>query len=124
MKIEEMNRLFDGKTIKLGDFELNVKKLGTDDLPTIAEYMDLLQTEQGKFTPKTAELVKKIISLTLRRSIEDATDESKLEIPVEYAMPLFEAIMEVNKKTFEGVSDEDKERILSEIKKKQNVQRS
>ncbi len=117
-----MNKLFDGETIKLGEFELHVKKLGTDDLPVVAEYMDLVQEEKGQFTPKIAELVKKIVSLTLRRSVEDATDKSNLELPLEHTMALFEAIMKVNKKAFEGANKEDESKIIEQIKKRQNVQ--
>ena len=118
MKVEDLNRLFEGKKIKLGEFELNVKKLGTDDLPVVAEYMDIVQEEKGKFTPRVAELIRKIVVLTLRRSVEDATDESKLELPVEYTMPLFDAIMEVNKKAF-GEATKDDKKILEDIKNRQ-----
>ena len=93
MKVEDIDKLFEGKKIKLGEFELNVKKLGTDDLPVVAEYISLTEIAEGKLTPEVAAVIRDIVALTLRRSIDDATDESKLELPVEYTFPLFEAIM-------------------------------
>lgn len=121
MRVADIQTLFNtGKMLRLGDFELEVKKLGTDDAPLLMEFQALPKDEDGSPmpSPKLGELIKRLTAATLRRSIEDASDTDNLELPMDDTMRLFEAVMEVNKKTF-GETDEQKAAFIERIKASQ-----
>lgn len=124
MKVQDIDKLFEtGKVVDLGrDVKIEVKKWGTDEVPILMEFESLPKDEKGnpKVGKDFGEFVKKVITVTLRRSIDDATDEDNLEVPLDSAMKIFEAAMEVNKDMFE-VSDDDKKEFLDNVRRSQSV---
>lgn len=128
MRVSDINELYksgvkrkfissDGK-----EFEIEIHKLGTDEIPLLFEMQNLPLDEKGVIIPseKFGDIMKKLVAITLRRSLEDATDETNLEFPLEYAMDLFEGIMEANKKCFEMKLPDEKLEFLKKIKEKQS----
>lgn len=124
MKVQDIDKLFEtGKVVDLGrDVKIEVKKWGTDEVPILMEFESLPKDEKGnpKVGKDFGEFVKKVITVTLRRSIDDATDEDNLEVPLDSAMKIFEAAMEVNKDMFE-VSDDNKKEFLDNVRRSQSV---
>lgn len=119
MKVNDLPKLFSGKKVKLGDFELEVKKLGTDDLPLLAKIVNAMEGNENEFTPEFAELLSQLTTKVLRNSIEDATDTDNLQLPIEHAMTVLEAVMDINKSAFD-VKDEHKQKFLERMREKQN----
>jgi len=132
MKVEDINELYKSSVKRKliassgKEFELEIHKLGTDELPLLAE-LDMsklkdLKDDKNQPIPKEfLDLIKKLVTVTLRRSLEDATDKDNLELPLEYLFDVFDGILEANAKAFKDkVSEEDKE-IIDKIKSRQKV---
>ena len=81
------NLLGKPKTFTIGSEELELKPRTLKDLDLL---MDLTSEE------KKAEALKKLINLTLKDSIPDATDEEIDQVGIQYFKELSEAIVEVN----------------------------
>ena len=123
MRVEDIPKLFEtGKKIDLGKgIVLDIKKWGTDEAPILMNFGSLPKDEKGNLTvgKEFGEFMKQVITITLRRGITDATDADELEVPLDAAMKIFEAAMEVNKEAFG--TEEDTSEFLEKIKKRQNV---
>jgi len=120
MKVSELQTLFkSGVTRKLGDFTVEIPKLGTDELPLMGEMMELDTDENG--VPKQGiefmKVMKKITVVVLRKVVEDAKDDTELNLPIDYLEEFYSGIMEANKNAFEmsGLS-KDKEALLKKLK--------
>jgi len=105
-------------------FEIEIHKFGTDELPLLGKYSKLAKEnkENAEFNPEMAEMIKKLVALTLRRSLEDATDEDDLSLPLENAMEVFDKILEANNALFENDDKEFLDRIKQRQTTIQNVQ--
>jgi len=75
------------KTFTIGGQEIEIKPRTLKDIDLL---MDLTKEE------KRAEALKKLISITLKESITDATDEEINQVGIQYFKELSEAIVEVN----------------------------
>ena len=89
--MSELSKLVgEGKKIKLGEVELEIKPLSVNSV-------SLLMRMDQEDKEKQAEAMKELISRTLKRAVPDATDEEIDNMSIEYLMPLMKEIMEVNK---------------------------
>ena len=75
------------KTFTIGGQEIEIKPRTLKDIDLL---MDLTKEE------KRAEALKKLISITLKESITDATDEEINQVGIQYFKELSEAIVDVN----------------------------
>jgi len=75
------------KTFTIGRQEIEIKPRTLKDIDLL---MDLTKEE------KRAEALKKLISITLKESITDATDEEINQVGIQYFKELSEAIVDVN----------------------------
>ena len=75
------------KSFKIGDIELELKPLKFGDMNLLAELDD---------EEKRIPAMKKIIALTLKEAVSDATDEEIEQIGIAYLMELSKAIADVN----------------------------
>ena len=75
------------KTFTIGGQEIELKPRTLKDIDLL---MDLTKED------KRAESLKKLITLTLKESVPDATDEEINQIGIQYFKELSEAIVEVN----------------------------
>jgi len=106
--MSELSKLVgEGKRIKLGEVELEIKPLTVNSLPIM---MQMDQEDKSK----QAEAMKELISRTLKNAVPDATDEEIDNMSIAYMTPLMEAIMEVNK--IEDIKSGEKE-LLKRLKK-------
>jgi len=94
------------KVIKLGEDELEIKPLTVNELPLI------IQISEEKTRP---EAMKKLVQITLKKAVPDATQEEINGFGIEYFNELVEAILEVNNMK---VSDK-KQAFLSEQAEKE-----
>ncbi len=122
MKVEDIPKLFEtGKKIDLGKgIVLDIKKWGTDEAPVLMAFDNLPKDDKGSpvIGIEFGEFIKSVITVTLRRGIEDATDADNLEVPLGAAMKIFEAAMEANKDAFG--TDEETAEFMKKVKEKQS----
>ena len=86
--MERIEKLFGkGKQVKIGDLEIEIKPLTVKDIDLV---MDM--TDEGKRTEATA----KLIRLTLKEAIPEATEKQLDKVSFEHIKTLMNAIMEVN----------------------------
>ncbi len=99
-----------GKEIEIGGIHIDIKPLTVSSLPLLMQVGD----ESNKEIQ--AKAMSEIITLTLKDSVSDATDEEINKISLEHLTKLMEAIMEVNQ--LEGI-DSKKSEFFENIKKRQ-----
>jgi len=75
------------KTFTIGGIEMELKPRTLKDIDLIVDLAD---------ESKRAESLKKLITLTLKESIPDATDEEIAQVGFEHFKALSEAIVDVN----------------------------
>ena len=75
------------KTFTIGGIEMELKPRTLKDMDLLVEL-----SEEGK----KANALKKLVSMTLKESVPDATDEEIENIGIQYFKELSEAIVEVN----------------------------
>jgi len=81
------NLLGKSKTYKIGEVELEFKPLKMENLDLLAELED---------ESKRVMAMKKIIAITLKEAVPDATDEEIANLGLTYLQEISEAIVEVN----------------------------
>jgi len=101
-----------GKKIKLGEVEIEIKPLTVSAMPTLMQMGDDTDKE------KQASAMQQIVSLTLKAAVPDVTDEEIANLPLEHATTLMTAIMEVNKME---QSDEHKKAFMENVKRTQTA---
>jgi len=81
------NLIGKSKTFKIGGVELEFKPLKFENLDLLAELED---------ESKRIEAMKKIIAITLKEAVPDATDEEIANLGMTYLKEITDAIVEVN----------------------------
>jgi len=80
----------EGKEIKIGEINLDIKPLTVSSLPLLMQIGDETNKEAQ------ANAMKEVLTRTLKDSVPDATDKEIDKISIEHMTKLMEAIMEVN----------------------------
>jgi len=81
------NLLGKSKTYTIGDVELEFKPLKFENLNLLAELED---------ESKRVDAMKKVIALTLKEAVPDATDDEIANLGLTYLQDISNAIVEVN----------------------------
>ena len=92
------NLIGKSKTFTIGDVELEFKSLRMENL-------DLLSELEDKSKAVTA--MKKIIAITLKEAVPDATDDEIANLGITYLQDISNAIVEVNGLTPKNVPGKD-----------------
>ena len=107
--MSELSKLTgNGKKIKLGELELNIRPLTVSSMPLLIE-------AGSENTETQSKAMMEIIKRTLKEAVPDATDEEIDRVGLEYIMPLMDVIMELNK--MDNMSDAQKA-MIEQMKKK------
>ena len=86
--MSRLERLFaKPKEIEIGGEKLNIS-------PLTVEHIDLLMDLEDK--DKRANALKKIVKITLKNAVPEATDDEVNKVAIKYFKELTQAIMEVN----------------------------
>ncbi len=91
------NLIGKSKTYTIGEVELEFKPLKFEHINLLAELED---------ESKRVDAMKKIIAITLKAAVQDATDEEIANLGITYLKQITDAIVEVNGLT-ENVSKKD-----------------